>query len=151
MSKPVIHLAADHAGFDHKMAVFDWLREEGFEVCDHGAFTANPLDDYPDFIVPAAAAVNISPSARAIIFGGSGQGEAMAANRFPHVRATVLYSTQEDIVRLSREHNDANVLSVGARFLSVDETKRAVWEWLHTAASAEEKYHRRNQKLIHIR
>ena len=143
-----IHLASDHAGFEHKEAVANWLGEEGYTVIDHGAHTFSADDDFPDFIGHAAAAVSKRPQAdRAIVFGGSGQGEAIVANRYPNVRGAVLYADNEDIVRLSREHNDANLLSIGARFLSIDDTKRLTWVWLHTEASSTEKYQRRNKKI----
>jgi len=144
----IIHLATDHAGFEHKQAVAKWLLEEGFTVIDHGALAYDESDDFPDFIALAAAAVSKNPQSEcAVIFGGSGQGEAMMANRFPHVRATVLYADMDDMVTLSREHNNANVLSIGARFLSVDATKRLVWQWLQLAAPLEERHQRRIQKL----
>lgn len=143
-----IHVASDHAGFAHKEAVIEWLTKEGCVVVDHGARTYDAEDDFPDFIALAAAAVSRTPhSARAIIFGGSGQGEAMVANRFPNVRATVFYGGEPSIIALSREHNDANVLSVGARFVSVDDTKRVIWEWLTYTTMRNEKYTRRNQKI----
>ncbi len=144
----MIFLAADHAGFAHKEAVLAWLEAEGFAVTDYGAYTYDAADDFPDHIVKAAHAVARNPEKdQAIIFGGSGQGEAMLANRFPGVRATVLYSDDPEIVELSREHNDANVLSIGARFLTIDVTKRHVWDWLHHKPSKNKKYARRNQKL----
>ena len=139
----VIHLATDHAGYDHKNSVHTWLVSEGYEVVDHGAYVYDREDDFPVFIVRAAQAVSRSPQDRAIIFGGSGQGEAMLANRFPAVRATVLYSDAADIVSLSREHNDANVLSIGARFVTVDDTKKHVWNWLHAKKTSNKKYQRR--------
>jgi ribose 5-phosphate isomerase B len=143
-----IHLATDHAGFTHKEAVLEWLRGEGYTVVDHGAFTHNELDDYPDFIGAAARAVSTGGSdAKGIIFGGSGQGEAMAANRFPNVRAAVYYGGESSIPALSRQHNDANVLSIGARFVSLDAAKKYIWEWLHTEQLTDEKYRRRNEKL----
>jgi ribose 5-phosphate isomerase B len=142
-----IHLATDHGGLAHKDAVAKWLQTERYIVEDHGAYVYDAADDYPDYIVRAALAVSREPTSRAIIFGGSGQGEAMLSNRFPHVRATVLYSNTTDIVTLSREHNDANVLSVGARFISVDDTKQCIWQWLHTDPHDDPKYARRNQKL----
>ena len=144
----IIHIATDHAGFAHKEAVLSWLRTEGYEVVDHGATSLDPQDDFPDFISLAAAAVSKQPAkARAIIFGGSGQGEAIVANRYPQVRAAVFYGGEESIPALSRQHNDSNVLSIGARFADIDVTKRVVWEWLHTEALSEEKYHRRNRKI----
>lgn len=142
-----IHLATDHAGYSHKNAIADWLIAEGFEVVDHGATVFDPEDDFPDFIVRAAQAISRTPSDRAIIFGGSGQGEAMLANRFPAVRATVLYSDDAAIVELGRAHNDSNVLSIGARFLSVDDTKKHIWNWLHLAGPKDQKYIRRDQKI----
>lgn len=144
----VIHLATDHAGFNHKEVVHKWLVDEGFEVIDHGAFVHDELDDFPDFVSPAVRWVSKYPDqAQAIIFGGSGQGEAMVANRYPQVRACVFYGGEESIPALSRQHNDSNVLSIGARFVDVDTTKRVIWEWLHTKALGEEKYRRRNQKI----
>ncbi|MFT7644588.1 MAG: ribose 5-phosphate isomerase B [Candidatus Paceibacteria bacterium] len=143
-----IHLAADHAGFDRKQAISVWLTSEGYQVIDHGATVLSPEDDFPDFIAEAAAAVSKTPAtARAIIFGGSGQGEAMVANRYSQVRATVYYGGEETIPALSRQHNDANVLSIGARFVDVDTAKRVIWDWLHTAPLIEKKYSRRNQKI----
>lgn len=147
----VIHLATDHAGFEHKESVLAWLRSEGFEVIDHGAFTLDPLDDFPDTIALAAEAVSCDgENSRAIIFGGSGQGEAMMANRFRNVRATVYYGGEASIPTLSRQHNDANVLSIGARFVDIDHTKQVIWDWLHEAAFTEEKYRRRNEKIEFI-
>lgn len=143
-----IHLATDHAGLAHKNAIRDWLIKEGFDVVDHGAKEEDPLDDYPDFIAKAAAAVSAAAASHvAIIFGGSGQGEAMMANRFSNVRASVYYGGTDEIIRLSRQHNDANVLSIGARFVLVDDAKRVIWDWLHTAALEDEKYTRRNHKI----
>lgn len=148
MSTFTIHLATDHAGLVHKEAVESWLKSEGYKVIDHGAHDFDPLDDFTDAILPAAKAVSDDPkNNRAVIFGGSGQGEAMMANRFPHVRATVFYGGDERIVKLSRQHNDANVLSIGARFLEVNDTKRIVWEWLHTDFDGSEKYVRRNAEI----
>lgn len=147
-NQSIIHLATDHAGFAYKEATKLWLTEEGYEVVDHGANHLDNEDDFPDYIAKAARAVSQNPAhAKAIIFGGSGQGEAMVANRFPHVRATVFYGGDEKIITLSREHNDANVLSFGARFVSLDEVKRLIRVWLTTPVLFEEKYARRNQKI----
>ncbi|NCN12130.1 RpiB/LacA/LacB family sugar-phosphate isomerase [Candidatus Kaiserbacteria bacterium] len=144
----VIHLATDHAGFAYKEAVLVWLQAEGFTVEDHGAYEYNDLDDFPDFISLAAAAVSADPfSSRGIIFGGSGQGEAITANRFPRVRAAVYYGGIDVIPALSRQHNDANILSIGARFVDINLAKQMIWEWLHTEAFTEDKYLRRNEKI----
>lgn len=143
-----IYLASDHAGFQHKEAVLDWLVLEGLQVIDVGAMTYDAEDDFPDFIQIAAKAVSNNPASTcAVIFGGSGQGEAMSANRYKGVRATVYYGYNEEIISLSREHNDANVLSIGARHVSLDDTKKVIWQWLHTEASSDPKYHRRNLKI----
>ena len=143
-----IHLATDHAGFVRKNEVKVWLVEQGYAVVDHGALHLDAEDDFPDFICVAAEAVSKDPvGSRAIIFGGSGQGEAMAANRYPQVRATVYYGGDEDIVTLSRQHNDANVLSIGARFVDTTTAVRAVQLWLNEVPLSEEKYARRNKKI----
>lgn len=143
-----IHVATDHAGLAHKDAIRDWLRQAGWTVVDHGANQIDPEDDFPDFIAPAARAVSEAPARnRAIIFGGSGQGEAMMANRFQNVRAVVCYHYNPEIISLSRSHNDSNVLSFGARFVAVAEMKAAIALWLVTPVESNEKRARRNQKL----
>ncbi len=143
-----IHLATDHAGFEHKEVVSAWLKSEGYEILDHGALVFDSEDDFPDFISKAARAVSVGGGLdRAIIFGGSGQGEAIVANRFPGVRAVVFYGGEELIPILSRQHNDSNVISIGARFTSVNTTKKVIWDWLHTEAFPAEKYKRRNEKI----
>lgn len=149
-TRPTIHLATDHAGLELKQEVAAWLTEAGYTIVDHGAHQYDALDDFPDFIKLAANAVSKEPTARAIIFGGSGQGEAMVANRFPNVRATVFYGGDEDIILLSRRHNDANVLSVGARFVSFETLERVLPKWLSEPFLADLKYERRNQKIERI-
>lgn len=146
-----VYLATDHAGFDHKNALKEALLEEGYEVVDCGADTYDPQDDYPDYIKKAASAVSErSGEVKAVIFGGSGQGEAMLANRFPRVRAAVYYGGDEEIIKLSREHNDANVLSIGARFVSKEKLKRTVLLWLRTNPLPDSKYERRIRKVREI-
>lgn len=143
-----IHLAADHAGLILKNAIKAWLLEQQYQVVDHGAHQFDAEDDFPDFIGEAAAAVSKHPEhAIAIIFGGSGQGEAMAANRFPNVRASVYYRPDMEIIGLSRSHNDANVLSIGARFLDEAAATDAIAEWLSIPFAGDEKRVRRNKKL----
>ncbi|MCA9359546.1 RpiB/LacA/LacB family sugar-phosphate isomerase [Candidatus Nomurabacteria bacterium] len=142
-----IHLATDHAGFHHKEAVASWLKENGFTVVDHGATEYDEVDDFTDFISKAAEAVSKKPSDRAVIFGGSGQGEGILANRYPAVRTVVYYGGDESIPALSRQHNDSNVISIGARFVDIDLTKKVIWDWLHTDVLKDEKYHRRNKKI----
>lgn len=144
-----VYFATDHAGFALKNTLLAFVRDElGYTVEDCGAYEENPEDDYPDFIAKAGQAVsNDSANTKAIILGGSGQGEAMCANRFPHVRATVYYGGSPEIITLSREHNDANVLSLGARFVSEEDAKEVVQKWLTTEFSPEERHARRLQKL----
>jgi len=124
-----IHLATDHAGLDLKNSIKDHLIDNGHDVTDHGAYEYDALDDYPDFIFPCARAVASDPSSRGIILGGSGQGEAMAANRIKGVRAAVFYNGPDEIVKLSREHNNANILSLGARFMSEEEIHDIIKFW----------------------
>lgn len=146
-----IFFASDHAGFELKGKLISFVRELGYEVDDKGAFEFNPEDDYPDFISLAAAEVSKNPDgSRAIILGGSGQGEAIVANRFPNVRAAVYYGGSEEILKLSKEHNDANVLSLGARFISEEDAKTAVKIWLETSFSGEEKHLRRIKKIDNL-
>lgn len=150
-----IHVAADHAGFDLKQELIKFLEEQHYEVTDHGAYEFNEDDDYPDFCFSAAKAVAIDPDSVGIIIGGSGQGEAIVANRIPGVRAVVFNGQYEPLdgrevpaeIITSRQHNDANILSLGARFLSTEEAKEAVALWLETDFSGEERHIRRIQKI----
>ena len=112
-----IHLATDHAGLKLKDTIKNYLIESGYNVEDHGAYEYDAEDDYPDFIFPCAIAVSLDKESRGIILGGSGQGEAIAANRIKGCRAAVFYGGPKEIVKLSREHNNANILSFGARFM----------------------------------
>ena len=125
-----IHLATDHAGLDLKNSIREYLINQGYDVKDHGAYEYDALDDYPDFIIPCAKAVSKDLNGRGIIFGGSGQGEAMAANRIKGVRAAVFYNGPDEIIRLSRQHNNANILSIGARFMMESEIQSAIEIWL---------------------
>lgn len=152
----IIHLAADHAGFDLKEKLKIYLKELDYKVKDHGAFEYNEKDDYPDFIRSAAKAVaENSEIDRAVVLGGSGQGEAMLANRFKGARAAVFYGafpfgdriSKYEIIELSRQHNNANILSLGARFLSEEEAKEAVKLWLKTPFSEDACHQRRIKKI----
>jgi len=143
-----IVLAGDHAGFERKNELLEYLKEEHFEVEDVGALIFDKNDDYPEYMVKAAMRVVEDPdNTKAIIFGMSGQGEAIVANRFPGVRAVVWYGGSLDIIRLSREHNDANVLSIGAHFVSKEEMIEAVKLWLSTSFSNEERHKRRIEEI----
>ena len=150
-----IYLASDHAGFELKEKVKKFLGTAGYQTDDCGAFKLDENDDYPDFIKKAAEAVSKNPNENlAIVFGGSGQGEAMVANRYQGVRAAVYYGSSgilhtngDAIIRLSREHNDANVLSLGARFVGEKEALRVVALWLKTPFSKKERHQRRIDKF----
>ncbi len=147
-----IYLATDHAGFAYKELAKQHLLDKGYNVMDCGADQMDEEDDYPDYISRAAKEVSRDLGAGAIIFGGSGQGEAIVAGRFPHVRTTVCYGgpMASTIVKLGREHNDANVLSIGARFVSSDELLGLIDLWLTTAFSNEERHVRRLAKVKNI-
>ena len=141
-----IHLATDHAGLELKEKVKLYLSDLNYEVIDHGAYEYDALDDYPDFIFPCANAVSNDPSSKGIILGGSGQGEAMAANRVKGVRAAVFYNGPDEIIKLSRQHNNANILSLGARFMSEEEMYKIIEVWLSTDFESG-RHQRRIEKL----
>ena len=141
-----IHLATDHAGLELKEKVKLYLSDLNYEVIDHGAYEYDALDDYPDFIFPCAKAVSNDPESKGIILGGSGQGEAMAANRVKGVRAAVFYNGPEEIIKLSRQHNNANILSLGARFMSEEEMFKIIEVWLSTDFESG-RHQRRIEKL----
>lgn len=146
-----IYFASDHAGFKLKEALIPFVQALGFEVRDFGAFVYDENDDYPDYIKKAAAEVSHhSQHSLGIIIGGSGEGEAIVANKFPHVRATVYYGHEDQIIRLSREHNDANILSLGARFMDEAHAKKTVREWLMMQYSVADRHKRRIQKIKEI-
>jgi ribose 5-phosphate isomerase B len=158
-----IALAADHAGFEQLKELSSYLESLGHQVKNFGPENLNPQDDYPDFIVPAAQAVASGECERGIVLGGSGQGEAIAANKIKGVRCVVFYGpaspkkvidatgrTSHDpyeIVRLSRQHNDANMLSMAARFVALEDMKQVIKLWLETPFSSEERHQRRIGKL----
>ena len=131
MNKTIV-LATDHAGFELKEHVKKFLSEKGFEVKDFGALEYDALDDYPDFIIPAAKFIS-EHKLIGIIFGGSGQGEAMAANRIKGIRAAVFYDGPDKIVSLSRQHNNANILSLGSRFIEPEHAINVIKLWISTA------------------
>lgn len=138
-----IYLATDHAGFELKEQVKKYLEEKGNEVYDCGALTPEPGDGYPEYMVRAAE--NIQKDAMhapsvGVIFGGSGQGEAIVANRFRHVRAIVYAGGNLELVKLGREHNDANVISIGARFVTEAEAIQAIDLFLNTPFSHDERH-----------
>lgn len=158
-----IALATDHAGFEQLKELQEFLEDQGHECHNFGPTSFKPDDDYTDFIFPAAKAVAAKECDMGLIMGGSGEGEAMAANRVKSVRCAIFYGPSVarkvidadghtshnpyEIIRLSREHNDANMLSLAARFVTLEDMKQAVKMWLETPFSGQERHLRRNKKL----
>lgn len=128
----MIYIAADHAGFHLKKQLIQYLNIKGYEVEDCGAFELDEKDDFPDFIVPCALRVaQGKPEDVGIVIGGSGQGEAIVANKIKGVRAAIYNGGDpRTIGRLAKEHNNANVLSIGARLVSPDDAKKAITAWI---------------------
>lgn len=108
-----VHIGSDHAGLEFKAKIIEHLKTQGHDVVDHGPFEFDPLDDYPVFCIPAAEAVAKEPGSFGIVLGGSGNGEQMAANKVKGVRAALVWSLET--AKLAREHNNANVISLGGR------------------------------------
>ena len=158
-----IGLTTDHAGFEQIKQLQEYLTRMGYECTYYGPAELNMDDDYPDFIRPAAEAVAKGEVEAAVIMGGSGQGEAMVANRVPGVRCAVYYgpaaalntidaegrmaADKYENLRLSRQHNDANMLSVAARFVSQVDIEKAADVWLETRFVGVERHKRRIAKI----
>ncbi len=158
-----IALSTDHAGFEQLKQLKAFLESAGHECLDFGPKAFEPEDDYPDLIFPAAKAVASGEAEMGVIMGGSGQGEAITANRVKGVRCAVYYGPTQtkgaidaegtaaaddyEIIRLSRQHNNANMLSLAARFLSQSDIEQAVTLWLATPFEGVERHERRIQKI----
>jgi ribose 5-phosphate isomerase B len=140
-----VHLGSDHAGLELKDHLIGWLTGHGYETVDHGPFVYDALDDYPVFCIRAAAAVAAEPGSLGVVIGGSGNGEAIAANKVDGVRAALAWS--EETARLGRQHNDANVVSVGGRMHSLEDMTRFVEVFLTTSFTGEERHARRIHML----
>ena len=144
-----IYIGTDHAGFQLKEELKKYLEDLGCTVEDMGAYGFNEADDYPDFIFPVVKAVAEEilngHDSRGIVIGGSGQGEAIVANKAKGIRAAVVYD--EYSAKMSREHNDANIISLGSRTLSSNKAKELVKIWLDTSFSNEERHKRRIEKI----
>ncbi len=161
-----VAITTDHAGFERLKELKTYIESLGHQCVDFGPTSFDADDDYPDFMFPAAQAVASGDCERGIIMGGSGQGEAIAANRIKGVRAALFYGLAiakepidaegnlsddpYEIVKLSRQHNDANVLSLSGRFLSLDEMKTAIAIWFDTPFTGLERHARRIKKLDEI-
>jgi ribose 5-phosphate isomerase B len=139
-----VHIASDHAAFELKEFLVAALTEKGYEIFDHGALTYDALDDYPDYCIPCAEAV-AADGALGIVRGGSGHGEQIAANKVFGVRAALAYSVE--LATLAREHNNANVVSLGARFTANDEALEIVLAFLTTPFSEDARHERRIDKI----
>ncbi|MDE2025607.1 MAG: RpiB/LacA/LacB family sugar-phosphate isomerase [Patescibacteria group bacterium] len=161
-----VYLATDHAGFALKEKVKAHLIQEGYHVEDFGASSFIPTDDYTDYISKVGEAVSNNPQEKGIVFGGSGQAEAMLANKYKGVRCALFYAPRipvhsadvtgrksddpYEMIRLTREHNNANVLSLGARLLTDEEALIAVSMWLKQPFTNEERHVRRIERMAEI-
>lgn len=140
-----IYIGADHGGFELKEELKKYLTELGYELSDLGAHTLNQDDDYTDFVIPVAEKVSQDPGSLGIVMGRSGQGEAIATNKVKGIRAAVCFS--EEMARRTRDHNNANILSLGADFIDTETAKRIVKVFLETPFSNEERHIRRLNKI----
>ena len=140
-----VHLGSDHAGFELKGRLVERLTELGHEPVDHGPTEYDAVDDYPPYVLRAAEATAVDPTSLGIVIGGSGNGEAIAANKVKGIRCALAHS--EETARLGREHNDANVVSVGARMHDDATAVRLVEVFLETAYSGEARHDRRIEML----
>jgi ribose 5-phosphate isomerase B len=136
-----VHLGSDHAGFELKAHLAERLTADGHDVVDHGPVEYDPVDDYPPYVMRAAAAAVNDPGSLGVVIGGSGNGEQIAANKVAGVRAALAWN--DDTASLGREHNDANVVAVGARMHSLDEATRLVLRFLETPFSGDPRHVRR--------
>jgi ribose 5-phosphate isomerase B len=145
-----IFIGSDHAGYELKEKLKLFLSSLEYKVVDKGAFSLDNDDDYPDFILPVAEEVSKNIGSMGIVLGGSGQGEQITANKIDGIRAIEYYGGNLDIVKLGREHNNANILSLGARFVNEEEAKKAVRLFIETPFSNEDRHKRRINKLSKI-
>ncbi|MBO2445748.1 ribose-5-phosphate isomerase [Actinomadura barringtoniae] len=140
-----VFLGSDHAGFELKEHLIGWLKANGHEPVDCGAYVYDEIDDYPPFCLRAAEKTVADPGSLGIVIGGSGNGEQIAANKVKGARAALVWN--EDTAQLAREHNDANVISIGARQHDVDTATRFVQIFLETRYSKEPRHTRRIRML----
>ena len=136
-----VHVGGDHAAWDLHLDLLAFLEGEGHDVVNHGPLAYDAVDDYPVFVLRAAQAVAAEPGSFGVVLGGSGNGEQMAANKVTGIRAALCYD--DELARLAREHNDAQVISIGARMTTTEQARSMVRTFLGTAFSGEERHARR--------
>ena len=136
-----VYLGADHAGYELKQHLAEHLPKHGYEVVDLGAHTYDPADDYPAYCLHAGTRVVADPGSLGVVAGGSGNGEQIAANKVPGVRAALAWNLET--ARLARQHNDANVLGIGGRMHTPDETLSIVMAFLETGFSGDQRHRSR--------
>jgi len=141
-----IYIGGDHAGFKIKEKIKPWLEKKDYKIVDVGPFEYNSKDDYSDFVIPLAKKVSKDKKSRGIIIAGSGQGEIIAANRVKGARAVLFYGGNTNILKLSRAHNNSNILSLGSRFLNETQVKKAISIWLKAPFSNATRHKRRLMK-----
>ena len=144
---PKIFFASDHEGFELKKKLIAYFKTLGYTTEDCGPYAFNPEDDYPDFITPCAQEVASDQNSLGVIIGKSGEGEAMCANRVKGIRAAVVYSSNPEIIQLTREHNNANIISLGAGFITNEEACAAVRKFIETPFSTSPRHTRRINKF----
>ncbi|MEK7170569.1 MAG: RpiB/LacA/LacB family sugar-phosphate isomerase [Patescibacteria group bacterium] len=144
-----IYFAGDHAGFEMKEKLMEFVRSLGYEVFDMGPKVYDETDDYPDFVLPLARKIALEKETRGIVVAASGQGEIIAMNRIRGARAALLCPGPQRValIRASRDHNDSNILAIGARFCTLDEAKQGIQMWLETPFSNAERHLRRLRKI----
>lgn len=143
-----VHIASDHAGYELKAIAITHLENNGHEVIDHGALTYEPQDDYPSFCFEAAQATVNDPGSLGIVIGGSGNGEQIAANKVRGARAALAWNLQT--ARLAREHNNANVVGIGARMHTTEEALEIIDAFLAEPYSNEPRHQRRIEILASL-
>ena len=136
-----LHIGSDHAGLELKNELIAHLVNNGHDVSDHGPYEYDALDDYPEFCIPTAIAVSKDPTSLGIVIGGSGNGEQIAANKVKGIRAVLAWSIET--AKLGRDHNNANVVSVGGRMHSIDECKAIIDTFIAEPFSNDERHVRR--------
>jgi ribose 5-phosphate isomerase B len=140
-----LHIGSDHAGLELKNELLAHLVNYGHDVTDHGPYEYDALDDYPDFCIPAAQAVAKDPTSLGVVIGGSGNGEQISANKVKGIRAVLAWSIET--AKLGKEHNNANVVSIGGRMHTIDQCKEIIDAFIATPFSNDERHIRRINKM----